>query len=216
MFPSSRTIPHRNAVLGLRQYRHALREIYPACRRHHDGRKVQRCRPGALAHGGLSRRLRCTCIGICRKASGAPTRSRASPAAIACSPDPSTRTCFRINATNTALSAIPTRLSADRALRHTRDSIAIARGLNSRDISMWFADGSNYPGTANIRQRKQWFEENLKACHDASVARTAAIGRVQAIRAGLLSHRYRRLGNGAASGACRRAPGKGLVDTGHH
>jgi L-rhamnose isomerase/sugar isomerase len=30
---------------------------------------------------------------------------------------------------------------------------------------MWFADGSNYPGTANIRHRKQWFAENLKACH---------------------------------------------------
>jgi len=32
---------------------------------------------------------------------------------------------------------------------------------------MWFADGSNYPGTANIRQRKQWFMEMLKESHDA-------------------------------------------------
>ena len=39
-----------------------------------------------------------------------------------------------------------------RALQHTKDSIEIARRLNSRDISLWFADGSNYPGTANIRQ----------------------------------------------------------------
>jgi len=30
---------------------------------------------------------------------------------------------------------------------------------------MWFADGSNYPGTANIRQRKQWFKEVLKESH---------------------------------------------------
>jgi L-rhamnose isomerase/sugar isomerase len=52
-----------------------------------------------------------------------------------------------------------------RALRHTRDSVEIARGLQSRDISLWFADGSNYPGTANIRQRKRWFEELLKAAH---------------------------------------------------
>jgi L-rhamnose isomerase / sugar isomerase len=51
------------------------------------------------------------------------------------------------------------------ALQHTRDSIAIARGLQSRDISMWFADGSNYPGTANIRQRKLWFQELLKSAH---------------------------------------------------
>lgn len=53
----------------------------------------------------------------------------------------------------------------ERSLQHTRDSIEIARRLNSRDISMWFADGSNYPGTANIRQRKKWFTEALKEVH---------------------------------------------------
>jgi L-rhamnose isomerase/sugar isomerase len=51
------------------------------------------------------------------------------------------------------------------ALHHVKDSIEIGRRLGSRDISLWFADGSNYPGTANIRQRKKWFEENLKECH---------------------------------------------------
>jgi L-rhamnose isomerase/sugar isomerase len=53
----------------------------------------------------------------------------------------------------------------ERALRHTRDSIEIARQLKSRDISMWFADGSNYPGTANIRQRKDWFTKGLQEAH---------------------------------------------------
>jgi L-rhamnose isomerase/sugar isomerase len=53
----------------------------------------------------------------------------------------------------------------ERALQHTKDSIEIAKGLDSRDISLWFADGSNYPGTANIRQRKRWFEELLEAAH---------------------------------------------------
>jgi L-rhamnose isomerase/sugar isomerase len=52
-----------------------------------------------------------------------------------------------------------------RALQHTNDSIEIAARLHSRDISMWFADGSSYPGTANIRQRKAWFEESLKQAH---------------------------------------------------
>ena len=51
------------------------------------------------------------------------------------------------------------------ALEHTLDSIAIAKATGSRDISLWFADGSNYPGTANMRHRKLWFEENLKAAH---------------------------------------------------
>jgi L-rhamnose isomerase / sugar isomerase len=55
------------------------------------------------------------------------------------------------------------------ALEHSADSIAIARDLRSRDISFWFTDGSNYPGTANIRQRKRLFDECLQATH-ASLA----------------------------------------------
>ena len=51
------------------------------------------------------------------------------------------------------------------ALRHVADSIAIGQEIRSRDISLWFADGSNYPGTANIRQRKKWFEHLLRAAH---------------------------------------------------
>ena len=53
----------------------------------------------------------------------------------------------------------------DEALRHSKVSIAIAHDLHSRDISFWFADGSNYPGSANIRQRKRFFEETLRAAH---------------------------------------------------
>ena len=53
------------------------------------------------------------------------------------------------------------------ALEHVRDSITIARHLGSRDVSLWFADGSNYPGTANIRARKHLFEEGLSAAHAA-------------------------------------------------
>jgi L-rhamnose isomerase / sugar isomerase len=51
------------------------------------------------------------------------------------------------------------------ALDHILESIAIARELGSRDISLWFADGSNYPGTANIRERRRWFEEALQKAH---------------------------------------------------
>ena len=51
------------------------------------------------------------------------------------------------------------------ALEHIFDSAAIAQRLGSRDLSLWFADGSNYPGTQNIRRRRAWFEEGLKAIH---------------------------------------------------
>jgi L-rhamnose isomerase/sugar isomerase len=51
------------------------------------------------------------------------------------------------------------------ALHHSELSIEIAKELHSRDISFWFTDGSNYPGTANIRRRKELFEDALRATH---------------------------------------------------
>lgn len=53
------------------------------------------------------------------------------------------------------------------ALRHTVESAQIGARLGCRDLSLWFADGSNYPGSGNIRQRKQWFEDGLRTLHDA-------------------------------------------------
>jgi len=103
-----------------------------------------------------------------------------------------------------------------RALEHTRDSIQIARGLGSRDISLWFADGSNYPGTAHIRQRKQWFEELLEAAHrELSQGQRLlveykpfepAFYHTDVADWGMALHLARRAGPQA----------KVLVDTGHH
>jgi len=52
------------------------------------------------------------------------------------------------------------------ALDHLLDSIEIAKQLGSRDISLWLADGSNYPGTQNIRKRIGWLEEALSTAHN--------------------------------------------------
>ena len=51
------------------------------------------------------------------------------------------------------------------ALRHVLDSIEIAKRLRSRDVSLWLADGSNYPGTQSIRNRIEWLEDALRAAH---------------------------------------------------
>jgi L-rhamnose isomerase/sugar isomerase len=52
------------------------------------------------------------------------------------------------------------------ALDHLLCSAEIAKKLGSRDVSLWFADGSDYPGTANMRQRRAWFEEGLGKLHE--------------------------------------------------
>jgi L-rhamnose isomerase/sugar isomerase len=53
------------------------------------------------------------------------------------------------------------------ALQHLLDSVEIGKALESRDVSLWIADGSNYPGTQSIRRRISWMEESLAATHAA-------------------------------------------------
>jgi L-rhamnose isomerase/sugar isomerase len=53
------------------------------------------------------------------------------------------------------------------AVRHILDCVAISEALGGPDISPWFADGSNYPGTQNIRKRIGFFEEGLREIHAA-------------------------------------------------
>jgi len=51
------------------------------------------------------------------------------------------------------------------AMEHLLASIEIAKSLGSRDISLWIADGSNYPGTQSMRKRIGWLEEALRVAH---------------------------------------------------
>ena len=53
------------------------------------------------------------------------------------------------------------------ALAHLLDSVEIGRALDTRDISLWISDGSNYPGTQSIRRRIEWMEEVLSSTHAA-------------------------------------------------
>ena len=53
------------------------------------------------------------------------------------------------------------------ALAHLLDSVEIGLELGSKDVSLWIADGSNYPGTQSIRKRIGWMEEVLAATHAA-------------------------------------------------
>jgi len=53
------------------------------------------------------------------------------------------------------------------AVQHMLDSVKIAKALESRDLSIWVSDGSNYPGTQSIRRRIGWMEEAMSATHSA-------------------------------------------------
>ncbi|MFD1888133.1 L-rhamnose isomerase [Paenibacillus wenxiniae] len=54
-----------------------------------------------------------------------------------------------------------------KATAHLLECVDIARATGSRDISLWFADGTNYPGQGSIRQRKHWMLEALAEMYSA-------------------------------------------------
>ena len=54
-----------------------------------------------------------------------------------------------------------------KALEHLLRSIRIGEAVDSHLLSLWFADGSNYPGQVSIRQRRQWFIEGLREIHSS-------------------------------------------------
>jgi L-rhamnose isomerase/sugar isomerase len=53
------------------------------------------------------------------------------------------------------------------AHRHMTDCIAIAKAVKSDTISLWFADGTNYPGQDDIVSRKHRMHGALRQWHDA-------------------------------------------------
>jgi L-rhamnose isomerase/sugar isomerase len=102
------------------------------------------------------------------------------------------------------------------ALQHILDSIEIASVSNSRDISLWFADGSNYPGVANIRHRREWFIEGLEAVHSHLLPAQRMLVEYKPFEPAFY---HTDIADWGMAMSLSRAAGKQarvLVDTGHH
>jgi len=52
-----------------------------------------------------------------------------------------------------------------KALEHMEECAQIMRATGSKLMSLWFADGTNYPGQADLMQRKHFFEDCLRKTH---------------------------------------------------
>ena len=101
-------------------------------------------------------------------------------------------------------------------MQHTLDRIEIGKRLNSRDISFWFADGSNYPGTANIRQRKQWFVDGLKEAHRSLSADQRMLVEYKPFEPAFYHTDIADWGMALLLSRAAGSQAKVLVDTGHH
>jgi len=102
------------------------------------------------------------------------------------------------------------------ALEHLKESINIARRLDSRDISLWFADGSSYPGTANIRQRKAYFEAGLKEAHSHLSAEQRLLVEYKPFEPAFYHTDIADWGMALHLARSAGPQAKVLVDTGHH
>jgi L-rhamnose isomerase / sugar isomerase len=102
------------------------------------------------------------------------------------------------------------------ALDHCRQSIEIGRRLGSRDVSLWFGDGSNYPGTANIRQRKRWFQEAMRAAHDALGDQQRLLVEYKPFEPAFYHTDIADWGMALLTARAAGPKAKVLVDTGHH
>ena len=55
----------------------------------------------------------------------------------------------------------------EQAILHLLDCVEVMKQTGSRDLSLWFADGTNYAGQDDLRFRKHRMQAALKRVHDA-------------------------------------------------
>jgi L-rhamnose isomerase/sugar isomerase len=102
------------------------------------------------------------------------------------------------------------------ARAHGLASIDLATRLGSRDISCWFADGSNYPGTASIRQRKRLFEEELRTLHGALTGEQRMLVEYKPFEPAFYHTDIADWGMALLLARAAGPRARVLVDTGHH
>ncbi len=95
------------------------------------------------------------------------------------------------------------------ATDHLLECVEIASELGSTAQSLWLADGTNYAGQDNLIDAPRSTARMPARAVRRAARRSGAAGRVQAVRAGVLRDRHRRLGLGDADlpGPRRREPG---------
>ena len=102
------------------------------------------------------------------------------------------------------------------ALDHILSSVEIQKRLASRDLSLWFADGSNYPGTQNIRHRRRWFHEGLKAAHESLTGDQRMLVEYKPFEPAFYHTDIADWGMALLLAQSAGPRAKVLVDTGHH
>jgi len=103
-----------------------------------------------------------------------------------------------------------------RAVEHLLDSVRIGAAVGSTQLSLWFADGTNYPGQGHIRRRKRWFEEALREVHAAMPDAMTMLVEYKPFEPAFYHTDIADWGMACAFARAAGPRAKVLVDTGHH
>jgi len=103
-----------------------------------------------------------------------------------------------------------------RAVRHMLESVEIGRQTKSRHLSLWFADGANYPGQADVRRRKRWATTALQKVHAAMPRAMTMLVEYKPFEPATYFTDFFDWGSSYIFARSAGAGAKVLVDTGHH
>ena len=110
----------------------------------------------------------------------------------------------------------PVKAAREMALEHTMESIEIGKAVGSTLLSMWIADGTNYPGQDSIRRRWHDLINAYQKIHDAMPSNMTMLVEYKPFEPSFYHTDIQDWGTAylLAKHSGKRA--KVLVDTGHH
>lgn len=103
-----------------------------------------------------------------------------------------------------------------RAIEHMLECVRIGEAVGSDLLSLWFADGTNYPGQGHIRDRKRWFEAALAEVHAAMPASMTMLVEYKPFEPAFYHTDIADWGMAYVLAKQAGPRAKVLVDTGHH
>jgi len=103
-----------------------------------------------------------------------------------------------------------------KATAHLVDSVEIGKALGSAEVSLWIADGSNYPGTQSMRRRIGWMKEALAETHAALAPGQIMLVEYKPFEPAFYHTDIADWGMALELSRSAGPQAKVLVDTGHH
>jgi L-rhamnose isomerase / sugar isomerase len=104
----------------------------------------------------------------------------------------------------------------ERAVAHLLDSVEIGKALGSAEVSLWVADGSNYPGSQSMRRRIGWMKEALQQTHAALAPGQTMLVEYKPFEPAFYHTDIADWGMALELSRAAGPQAKVLVDTGHH